>query len=153
VSNDSVGSDLATILQQYVPHKQTCRFVGSLHSKKGRDAVSTQVIRTVFFDLGDTLVAVPKVWLPGAKTLVSALSQKGFHLGIISNTTGLPDRQAILQLLPDDFEIGLFEAPLILFSSEVGMEKPTSRFLKRPSFSQTSQQPNACSARTISWKR
>lgn len=54
----------------------------------------------------------------------SFLKSKGFRLGIISNTGNLADRTAILNLLPADFDLAVFEADLVLFSSEVGIEKP-----------------------------
>jgi putative hydrolase of the HAD superfamily len=81
-------------------------------------------VKVIFFDLGDTLVRVPRAWLPGARALLNSLHQNGFRLGIISNTTGLADRQAILDLLPVDFDMNRFDSSIVLFSSEVGMEKP-----------------------------
>jgi putative hydrolase of the HAD superfamily len=78
----------------------------------------------IFFDLGDTLVTAPRKWLPGAKALLPSLRQKAFRLGIISNTHGLATRHAILDRLPNDFDLQLFDPTLILFSSEVGTEKP-----------------------------
>lgn len=86
---------------------------------------------TIFFDLGDTLVKTGRVWLPGAKSLLTALTQKGFRLGIISNTKGLTDRQAILDILPDDFDLNIFEPSLILFSSEVHIEKPNKEIFQK----------------------
>ncbi|WP_298884367.1 HAD-IA family hydrolase [uncultured Bradyrhizobium sp.] len=78
----------------------------------------------IFFDLGDTLVTTkPRAWLPKAKALLSSLRQSGLRLGIISNTPDLP-RTEILKLLPADFDLSVFEANLVLFSSEIGMEKP-----------------------------
>jgi len=81
-------------------------------------------ITVVFFDLGETLVTTPRQWLPGAKVLLNSLRQKGFRLGIISNTPGLTTRSEIYNLLPTDFDPAAFEAILTLFSSEVGKEKP-----------------------------
>lgn len=81
-------------------------------------------ITVIFFDLGETLVTSARHWLPNAKPLLAALGQQGLRLGIISNTADLPNRQAILDLLPTDFDLALFEASLVLFSSEVGKEKP-----------------------------
>ena len=78
----------------------------------------------VFFDLGDTLVTSPRRWLPGAPALLAQMKASGARLGIISNTTGLASREAILKLLPADFELSLFEPELVLFSSEVGSAKP-----------------------------
>jgi FMN phosphatase YigB (HAD superfamily) len=81
-------------------------------------------ITVIFFDLGETLVTSGRHWLPNAKPLLKALGQEGFRLGVLSNTEGLPDRQAILDLLPADFDLAVFEANLTLFSSEVGKAKP-----------------------------
>jgi len=81
-------------------------------------------ITVVFFDLGETLVTRERQWLPGAKVLLNSLRQKGFRLGIISNTGDLTPRVEILKLLPTDFDPADFEAVLTLFSSEVGKEKP-----------------------------
>jgi FMN phosphatase YigB (HAD superfamily) len=81
-------------------------------------------ITVVFFDLGETLVTRERQWLPGAKVLLNSLRQKGFRLGIISNTGDLTPRAEILKLLPTDFDPAAFEAILTLFSSEVGKEKP-----------------------------
>jgi FMN phosphatase YigB (HAD superfamily) len=81
-------------------------------------------IQVCFFDLGKTLVEAGRRWLPGTQALLGTLREKGVRLGIISNTTGLGDRQAILDILPVDFDLGLFEPPLVLFSSEVGLAKP-----------------------------
>jgi len=78
----------------------------------------------IFFDLGDTLVKSPRTWLPGVKAALTSLKATGFRLGIISNTTGLATRTAILNILPTDFDIAVFEPALVLFSSEVGIEKP-----------------------------
>lgn len=93
--------------------------------------MSSPQIQLIFFDLGDTLVSVPNVWLPGAKGLLASLKLTGMRLGIISNTPGLPNRQAILDLLPDDFDLNLFEPALVLFSSEVGLEKPRKEIFQK----------------------
>jgi FMN phosphatase YigB (HAD superfamily) len=81
-------------------------------------------ITVIFFDLGETLVTSARHWLPNAKQLLKVLRQQGFRLGVISNTADLPSRQAILDLLPADFDLAAFEASLVFFSSEVGKEKP-----------------------------
>jgi leucyl aminopeptidase len=83
-------------------------------------------IESIFFDLGDTLVkgSSTSTWLPGAKALLSSLKSKGFRLGILSNTGMLAPRSAILGILPADFSLALFEPGLVIFSSEVGVEKP-----------------------------
>jgi FMN phosphatase YigB (HAD superfamily) len=93
--------------------------------------MASQTIQTVFFDLGDTLVKVPKVWLPGADALLQSLKSRGYRLGIISNTPGLTSRAAIFGLLPDDFDINLFKPALVLFSSEVGLEKPNPEIFEK----------------------
>jgi FMN phosphatase YigB (HAD superfamily) len=81
-------------------------------------------ITVIFFDLGETLVTKPRRWLPGAQELLASLRQAEARLGIISNTRGLTTRAEILDLLPTDFDPAAFEANLILFSSEIGKEKP-----------------------------
>jgi FMN phosphatase YigB (HAD superfamily) len=81
-------------------------------------------IQAIFFDLGETLVTSPRRWLPGAQALLASLKQKGIRLGIISNTGNLAPRQAILDILPTDFDMNLFEPALVLFSSEAGIKKP-----------------------------
>lgn len=82
-------------------------------------------ITVIFFDLGDTLVSRTEPrWLTGAQALLKDLKQSGFRIGIISNTADLTPRAKILALLPADFDPGAFEAKLILFSSEIGKEKP-----------------------------
>ncbi len=81
-------------------------------------------IKVLFFDLGDTLVGGRRAWQPGAKAALAFLKSKEFRLGIISNTGNLADRTAILNLLPADFDLTVFEPGLVLFSSEVGVEKP-----------------------------
>jgi FMN phosphatase YigB (HAD superfamily) len=80
-------------------------------------------LKVVFFDLGETLVTQAKTWVPGAKNLLVQLSGKGVRLGVISNTGNL-SRPDILKLLPADFDLNLFESKLVLFSSEVHVEKP-----------------------------
>ena len=55
--------------------------------------------------------------------MLAALHQKGIRLGIISNTGNLT-RAELVKTLPADFNLGIFEEQLIIFSSEVGVEKP-----------------------------
>jgi FMN phosphatase YigB (HAD superfamily) len=88
-------------------------------------------IQAIFFDLGETLVTSQRRWLPGAKALLSSLAVQGFRLGIISNTAQLVDRAAILNLLPADFDISAFESALVIFSSEVGIEKPNREIFNK----------------------
>jgi len=80
-------------------------------------------VSVVFFDLGDTLVRSPAAWVPGAKEALAALRAKGLRLGILSNTGQLA-REQILEQLPADFTLAVFDPQLVLFSSEVGIEKP-----------------------------
>lgn len=86
-------------------------------------------LKVVFFDLGETLVTQEKTWVPGAKNLLAQLSGKGVRLGVISNTGDL-SRPDILKRLPADFNLNLFESNLILFSSEVHVEKPAPAIFK-----------------------
>ena len=88
-------------------------------------------IHVVFFDLGETLVTAQRAWLPGAKAMLASLKAQGFRLGIISNTSGLADRTAILGILPVDFDLAVFEPALVLFSSEVGVEKPHRQIFEK----------------------
>jgi FMN phosphatase YigB (HAD superfamily) len=88
-------------------------------------------IQAIFFDLGETLVTSPRRWLPDAQALLASLKQKGVRLGIISNTGNLASRQTILDLLPPDFDMNLFEPALVLFSSEVGIEKPRKEIFEK----------------------
>ena len=85
--------------------------------------MSNTFIQASFFDLGDTLVNNSHSWLTGAKTTLDRLRQKSIRLGIISNTGNLA-RPSILNLLPADFDLGIFEANLVIFSSEVNVQKP-----------------------------
>ena len=55
--------------------------------------------------------------------MLDALHQKGIRLGIISNTGNLK-RAEIVKMLPANFDFSIFEEQLIIFSSEVGVEKP-----------------------------
>jgi FMN phosphatase YigB (HAD superfamily) len=88
-------------------------------------------IQAIFFDLGETLVTSPRRWLPGAQALLASLKQKGIRLGIISNTGNLAPRQAILDILPTAFDMNLFESALVLFSSEVGLQKPRKEIFEK----------------------
>jgi HAD superfamily hydrolase (TIGR01549 family) len=85
--------------------------------------MAQKTIQVVFFDLGKTLVASDTQWNSSAKAVLSALSQAGVRLGIISNTGDLT-RPQLKQRLPADFDFSVFEANLVLLSSEVGIEKP-----------------------------
>lgn len=84
--------------------------------------------KVIFFDIGDTLVQqqssiTRRVWIPEAKNTLNQLHAKNVRLGLISNTPGLT-RTQLLNLLPIDFDLSIFEPNLILLSSEVNVEKP-----------------------------
>jgi FMN phosphatase YigB (HAD superfamily) len=85
-------------------------------------------IEVLFFDLGGTLITLLSgqraQWIEGAKDSLSAFADKGYRLGLISNTGSLTRRELIDDLLPTDFPAGLFEGDLMILSSEVGVEKP-----------------------------
>ena len=88
-------------------------------------------IEVFFFDLGDTLVrGASRDWIVGARELLHALANRAFRVGILSNTGNLQSRQEILDLLPVDFDLSLFEPGLVLFSSEVGLAKPDPEIFK-----------------------
>ncbi len=87
------------------------------------------MIRVIFFDLGDTLVTKNRQWIPNANATLAIFRQKGIRLGIISNTGDLP-RPKILEMLPVDFDLQIFEPALIIFSSEVDVEKPDPQIFK-----------------------
>jgi HAD superfamily hydrolase (TIGR01509 family) len=84
---------------------------------------SESFIKVAFFDLGGTLVLSQRDWIPGAQETLAKLRDKRVRLGLISNTNDLL-RPAILNLLPVDFDLGLFDDELIIFSSEVHVAKP-----------------------------
>lgn len=79
-------------------------------------------IQAVFFDIGDTLVS-ERQWTVGAREVIKAFRTAEVRLGLISNTGSL-NREALAELLPDDFDFGLFQEDLVFLSSEVGVEKP-----------------------------
>lgn len=87
-------------------------------------------VEVVFFDLGGTLVvkradgAERRLWAPGAKEILSALSATSLRLGILSNT-GDWDREKLKKdVLPLDFDLGLFEDDLIVLSATAPGKKP-----------------------------
>lgn len=87
-------------------------------------------IKVAFFDLGGTLVVIgEREWIPGAQDTLSTMWENGIRLGLISNTKDL-SRQEILDLLPRDFNINMFENELVIFSSEVHIEKPDPKIFQ-----------------------
>ena len=85
--------------------------------------MASATLQVVFFDLGDTLVISSDEWVPGAQAVLSMLRTRNIRLGVISNT-GTLSRPQLLQFLPSDFDMQVFESSLVLLSSEVGVEKP-----------------------------
>lgn len=93
------------------------------------------LIRAVFFDLGDTLVAEENaqgkhLWevtlqkLPGLDEVLAKLKRKGFKLGIITNTVTSREEHVRLALL----KIGVEKYfTVIVTSVDVGHEKPDER--------------------------
>ncbi|MCA1633615.1 MAG: HAD hydrolase-like protein [Acidobacteria bacterium] len=86
-------------------------------------------INVAFFDLGETLLTRRRESVPGAREVLAELRRRQVRLGIISNT-GDMSRRAILETLPRDFDLGAFEQRLVIFSSEVGVEKPDPRIFR-----------------------
>ena len=87
-------------------------------------------IKTIFFDLGDTLVTKSQTWVPGAQQLLIQLHSTRLRLGIISNT-GTLKYADLPALLPTDFDLNLFERNLVILSAEFGnIEKPDVRIFK-----------------------
>jgi FMN phosphatase YigB (HAD superfamily) len=101
-----------------------------------------ETIRVIFFDLGETLAAKNRQWIPGAKATLSDLRARGILLGIISNTGDL-ERSEILKLLPIDFDIDVFDQELVIFSSEAHVEKPDLEIF-RLALSKTGAQGQEC---------
>ena len=89
----------------------------------------TASIKVVFFDLGGTLVGNKRDWIPGAQDTLCKIRHMGIRLGLISNTKDL-SRPEILEILPKDFNMSLFENELVIFSSEVHVEKPDPQIFK-----------------------
>jgi FMN phosphatase YigB (HAD superfamily) len=99
-------------------------------------------IKVAFFDLGGTLVGANRDWIPGAKETLFKIRGRNIRLGLISNTAAL-SRPQILELLPEDFDITLFEKELIIFSSEVNIEKPDPQIF-RLAIQRTHVEPGKC---------
>ncbi|MDY3561786.1 HAD-IA family hydrolase [Gemmata sp. JC673] len=88
-------------------------------------------IRAAFFDLGDTLVvASDRRWVAGAREALTDLRGRGLRLGVISNT-GNRSRAELAELLPPDFDWGVFCGPLVLLSAEIGVAKPDPEIFRR----------------------
>ena len=111
----------------------TLAAVGLAATGKGSGAVAP--IEVIFFDIGDTLVKRGPdrsfVWIDGAQEAIAVLQQAGVRVGLMSNTGDLTREVLFEKLMPADFDPGRFEAPLILLSSEVGIEKPAAGIYRR----------------------
>jgi len=94
-----------------------------------------RLIRAVFFDLGDTLVAEEDIagrhlWevtlkkIPHLDEVLKELKRKGYKLGIITNTVTSREEHVRMALRKVDVE-KYFDA--ILTSVDVGHEKPDER--------------------------
>jgi len=103
---------------------------------------NTTFIKAAFFDLGGTLIGNNRDWLAGAQNALTTLRAKQIRLGIISNTGHL-SRPQIRALLPPDFDLGLFESNLVVFSSEVHVEKPDPNIFLL-AIKQASVKPDEC---------
>src|SRR5687767_5388629 len=103
---------------------------------------NTTFIKVAFFDLGGTLIGNNRDWIPRAQETLARLSEKQVRLGIISNTGAL-SRPEILELLPEDLDLGIFEEGLIIFSSEVHLEKPDPKIF-RLAIERADVQPAEC---------
>lgn len=88
-------------------------------------------IRTIFFDIGDTLASahispagklVSLTPLAGVVEALARLREAGFMLGIISNT-GTETAKAMRQVLTDAGLHAFFSKNLLIYSSVVGLEK------------------------------
>ena len=92
--------------------------------------MGTQIYKTIFFDLGLTLVGEDSTrWNEGAQTLLAQLRAANVRLGVISNTGDLT-RPQLTDRLPDTFDWTVFEPSLILLSSEIGIRKPDIRIFQ-----------------------
>lgn len=92
--------------------------------------MSAVLLKVVFFDLGNTLITPQREFVPGARDTLTQLQKRGVRLGLISNTGNL-SRAGVLELLPPDFEIERFEENLLIFSSEIHIEKPSPLIFQR----------------------
>ena len=86
-------------------------------------------VKVIFFDLGETLLTRRRELVPGAQGALAELRRRRVRLGIISNTGGMT-RRAVIETLPPGFDLGAFEERLVIFSSEVGVEKPDPRIFR-----------------------
>lgn len=82
------------------------------------------VLPVIFFDIGDTLVSNGR-WLDGVKRNLDSLVDSEIAVGIISNTGALTREQLKRDHLPADFDFDVFDAALIVLSSEFGSDKST----------------------------
>lgn len=88
-----------------------------------------KALKVIFFDLGETLVTKDKKLIAGVEPMLAALHKKGIRLGIISNTAQMK-KADVIKSLPADLNLGLFEESMVIFSHEVGVEKPASEIFQ-----------------------
>lgn len=98
-------------------------------SRQEREVFATMAIKVVFFDLGETLLTRRREFVSGAQAVLAELRRRQVRLGIISNT-GEMTRRLIMETLPRDFDLASFEERLVIFSSEVGVQKPDPRIFR-----------------------
>jgi FMN phosphatase YigB (HAD superfamily) len=94
------------------------------------DAQSPTSVSVVYFDLGNTLVKRapdaprPTIWIEGSQDALFRLNESGVRLGILSNTGNFSWQQVRDEILPEDFDVAIFQEDLIVVSSAVGVQKP-----------------------------
>lgn len=99
-------------------------------------------VKAVFFDLGDTLIVSGQGWVAGAEGVLAELRASNIRLGLISNT-GTLTRAQLTPLLPPNFHFALFEAALVILSSEVKVEKPKPEIFRK-AIKASGLQPGEC---------
>ena len=87
-------------------------------------------VKVAIFDLGDTLIHGHRRWILGAQAMLAQLRQMGIRLCVISNTGHLTREVLTNEHLPEGFQWKIFDEPLIILSSEVGLEKPDVQIFK-----------------------
>jgi FMN phosphatase YigB (HAD superfamily) len=87
-------------------------------------------VSVVYFDLGNTLVkrvpdaSRPTIWIEGSQDALIRLQESGVRLGVLSNTGNFSWQQVQDEVLPEDFDVTIFQEDLIVVSSAVGVQKP-----------------------------
>ena len=124
----SYSADATSVSREFA---DVLKWVKLQPAARSRGGGSSSGDRSLLLRPGDTLVrGASRNWIVGARELLHALANRAFRVGILSNTGNLQSRQEILDLLPVDFNLSLFEPGLVLFSSEVGLAKPNPEIFK-----------------------